>query len=74
MHCNTDRLSRNQRDWVKSLLTVGSRARLYWRPYKKGPRSEPCFPTPGHPPLPCIMNDVWLLVLKFVTLAELAVR
>jgi hypothetical protein len=74
MHCNTDRLSRNQREWVKSLLTVGSRIRLHWRPFNRGPRSEPCFPTPGHPPLPCIMNDIWLRVLTFVTLGELAVK
>lgn len=68
LHCNTDRLSARQRAWVKHLLTVGSRARLHWRPFNKG---IACIPTPGHPPLPCIMNDIWLLVLKFVKLSEL---
>ena len=73
IHRNTDRLSKRQQAWVKHLLTVGSRARLHWRPFNKGPRSVACIPTPGHPPLPCIPNDVWLLVLKFVRLSELGV-
>ena len=71
IHRNTNRLSAKQRAWVKHLLTVGSRVRLHWRPFNKGPRSIACIPTPGHPPLPCIMNDIWLLVLKFVRLSEL---
>lgn len=70
---NTNRLSAKQRAWVKHLLTVGSRVRLHWRPFNKGPRSVACIPTTGHPPLPCIMNDIWLLVLKFVRLSELGV-
>jgi len=71
LHRNTSRLSARQRAWVKHLLTVGSRARLHWRPVGKGPRSEPCLPAPNHPPLPCIMNDVWLHVLLFVKLSEM---
>jgi len=71
LHRNTNRLSARQRAWVKHLLTVGSRARLHWRPVGKGPRSEPCLPAPNHPPLPCIMNDVWLHVLLFVKLSEM---
>ena len=74
IHRNTNRLSRSEREWVKHLLTVGSRVRLHWRPYNKGPRSVACIPTPGHPPLPCIMNDIWLLVLQFVRLSELSVH
>ena len=71
LHRNTNRLSARQRAWVKHLLTVGSRARLHWKPVGKGPRSEPCLPAPNHPPLPCIMNDVWLHVLLFVKLSEM---
>eukprot|EP00729_Bicosta_minor_P032557 gene32557-biopygen11440 len=71
LHRNTDRLSARQRAWVKHLLTVRSRIRLHWKPVNKGPRSVSCTPTPEHPPLPRVMNDIWLLVLKFVTLAEL---
>jgi len=71
LHRNTNRLSARQRAWVKHLLTVRSRIRLHWKPVNKGPRSVSCTPTPEHPPLPCVMNDIWLLVLKFVTLAEL---
>ena len=71
LHRNTNRLSARQRAWVKHLLTVGSRVRLHWRPVNKGPRSAPCVPIPEHPPLPCVMNDVWLLVLEFVLLSEL---
>jgi len=71
LHRNTNRLSARQRAWVKHLLTVGSRVRLHWKPVNKGPRSLPCVPIPEHPPLPCVMNDVWLLVLEFVPLSEL---
>jgi hypothetical protein len=71
LHRNTSRLSARQRAWVKHLLTVGSRVRLHWKPVNKGPRSAPCVPIPEHPPLPCVMNDVWLLVLEFVLLSEL---
>jgi len=71
LHRNTNRLSARQRAWVKHLLTVGSRVRLHWKPVNKGPRSVPCVPVPEHPPLPCVMNDVWLLVLAFVPLSEL---
>jgi len=73
LHRNTSRLSARQRAWVKHLLTVGSRVRLHWKPVNKGPRSAPCVPVPEHPPLPCVMNDVWLLVLEFVLLSELGV-
>ena len=73
IHRNTDQLSKRQQTWVKHLLTVGSRVRLYWRPFNKGSRSVACISTPGHPPLPCIMNDIWL-VLKFVRLSELSVH
>ena len=34
-------------------------------------RSAPCVPIPEHPPLPCMMNDIWLLVLEVVQLSEL---
>ena len=71
LHRNTNQLSTRQRAWVKHLLTVGSRARLYWGPVDNGPKSEPCFPAPKDPPLPCIPNDVWLLVLRFVKLSEM---
>ena len=71
LHRNTKQLSARQRAWVKHLLTVGSRARLHWKPVGKGPKSEPCLPAPNDPPLPCIPNDVWLLVLMFVKLSEM---
>eukprot|EP00729_Bicosta_minor_P009839 gene9839-biopygen21935 len=71
LHRNTSRLSARQRAWVKHLLTVGSRVRLHWKPANKGPRSVPCVPIAEHPPLPCVMNYVWLLVLEFVLLSEL---
>ena len=73
MHRETNVLSKTQRAWVKHVLTVGSRARLHWRPFNKGPRSNPCTPKKGEPPLPCIPNDVWLLVLCFVPVGELGV-
>ena len=71
LHANTYTLSQPQRVWVKSFLTCGSRARLHWRPQRNGPRSEECKPNLGHPPLPCIPNDVLLWILPFIKLCEL---
>ena len=71
LYCNTDILSLQQRAWVKNFLTCGSRARLHWRPPRNVPKSEACKPTPEHAPLPCILNDVLLLVLPFIKLCEL---
>ena len=71
LHRNTSRLSTRQRAWIKHLLTVRSRIRLHWKPVNKGPRSVPCTPIPQHPPLPCGMNGIWLLVLESVQLSEL---
>ena len=73
LHRETDTLSSTQRAWIKNLLTVGSRARLHWLPRHGGPRSEPCVPKRGDPPLPCISNDAWLLLLCFVRVGEMGV-
>jgi len=71
LHRQTNILTKRQRAWIKTLLLVGSRARLHWKPYNKGPKSEACTPNPAHPPLPCIPNDVWLLILTYVMICDL---
>ena len=73
MHRNSTckELSLQQRAWIKHLLTIGSRARLHWRPVKNGPRSVPCIAKEGQQPLPCIQNDVWLIILTFIKLSDL---
>jgi len=71
---------RVHKNWIKNLLMIGSRVRLHWKPVGRfnengqwvpGLRSAACVPNPEHPPLPCVMNDVWLLVLEFIKYTEM---